>query len=82
MQIRCNFPDISYLSETQKNNFWFLNNFKIYMRFDDFQILMMLLEAGAQPDSKDAENRYRYKKRIFLSLSILRTNKNLQQPAF
>ena len=23
MQIRCNFPDISYLSETQKNNFQF-----------------------------------------------------------
>ena len=22
---RCNFPDISYLSETQKNNFQFLN---------------------------------------------------------
>ena len=25
MQIRCNFLDISYLSETQKNNFKFLN---------------------------------------------------------
>ena len=25
MQIRCNFPDISYLSETQTNNFQFLN---------------------------------------------------------
>ena len=25
MQIRCNFSDISYLSETQKNNFQFLN---------------------------------------------------------
>ena len=25
MQIRRNFPDISYLSETQKNNFQFLN---------------------------------------------------------
>ena len=24
MQIRCNFPDISNLSETQKNNFQFL----------------------------------------------------------
>ena len=24
MQIRCNFPDISYLSEAQKNNFQFL----------------------------------------------------------
>ena len=24
MQIRCYFPDISYLSETQKNNFQFL----------------------------------------------------------
>ena len=24
MQIRCNFPDISYISETQKNNFQFL----------------------------------------------------------
>ena len=24
MQIRCNFPDISYLSETQKINFQFL----------------------------------------------------------
>ena len=28
MQIRCNFPDISYLSETQKNNFQFLNDVK------------------------------------------------------
>ena len=27
MQIRCNFPDISYLSETQKNNFQFLNEY-------------------------------------------------------
>ena len=26
MQIRCNFPDISYLSETQKNNFQFLSD--------------------------------------------------------
>ena len=25
IRIRCNFPDISYLSETQKNNFLFLN---------------------------------------------------------
>ena len=25
MQIRCNFPDISFLSETQKNNFQFLS---------------------------------------------------------
>ena len=25
MQIRCNFPNISYLSETQKNTFQFLN---------------------------------------------------------
>ena len=25
MQIRCNFPDISYLSETQKNDFQFLS---------------------------------------------------------
>ena len=25
MQIRCNFPDISYHSETPKNNFQFLN---------------------------------------------------------
>ena len=29
-QIRFNFPDISYLSETQKNNFQFLNIIKIY----------------------------------------------------
>ena len=29
MQIRCNFPDISYLSETQKNNFQFLSKFYI-----------------------------------------------------
>ena len=27
MQIRCNFSDISYLSETQKNNFQFLNEY-------------------------------------------------------
>ena len=26
LKIRCNFPDISYLSETQKNNFQFLNH--------------------------------------------------------
>ena len=26
MQIRCNFSDISYLSETQKNKFQFLND--------------------------------------------------------
>ena len=25
MQVKCNFLDISYLSETQKNNFQFLN---------------------------------------------------------
>ena len=29
MQIRCNFPDISYLSETQKNNFQFLNKYSL-----------------------------------------------------
>ena len=28
MQIRCNFPNISYLSEKQKNNFQFLNTEK------------------------------------------------------
>ena len=27
MQIRCNFPDISYLSEMQKNNFQFLSKY-------------------------------------------------------
>ena len=32
MQIRCNFPDISYLSETQKNNFQFLSKrFFLYL---------------------------------------------------
>ena len=31
MQIRCNFPDISYLSETQKNNFQFLNEKRRYV---------------------------------------------------
>ena len=41
MQIRCNFPDISYLSETQKNNFQFLNiyiskqAFNVYLEFCD-----------------------------------------------
>ena len=29
MQIRCNFPDISYLIEMQKNNFQFLNNKRV-----------------------------------------------------
>ena len=29
MQIRCYFPDISYLSETQKNSFQFLNIYNI-----------------------------------------------------
>ena len=28
MQIKCNFPNMSYLSETQKNNFQFLNEKK------------------------------------------------------
>ena len=28
-QIRCNFPDISNLSETQKNNFQFLSKFNM-----------------------------------------------------
>ena len=30
MQIRCNFPDISYISKTQKNNFQFLNEFNFW----------------------------------------------------
>ena len=30
MQIRCNFPDISYLSETQKNNFQFLSDNRFF----------------------------------------------------
>ena len=29
MQIRCNFSDISYLNETQKNNFQFLSDLSI-----------------------------------------------------
>ena len=35
MQIRCNFPDISYLSETQKNNFQFLT-FSIFLEVLQF----------------------------------------------
>ena len=34
MQIRCNFPDISYLSETQKNNIQFLRKTKFSFLFD------------------------------------------------
>ena len=46
-EIRCNFPDISYLSETQKNNFQFLNKDQetpsfpclvIWRRLDNLQI--------------------------------------------
>ena len=33
MQIRCNFPDISHLSETQKNNFQFLNKTLLFTRY-------------------------------------------------
>ena len=33
MQIRCNFSDISYLSETQKNNFQFLSKKRHFMKF-------------------------------------------------
>ena len=33
MQIRCNFPDISYLSETQKNNFQILSKQLVVYRF-------------------------------------------------
>ena len=36
MQIRCNFPDISYLSETQKNNFHFLNVFWVLIEMGFF----------------------------------------------
>ena len=32
IQIRCNFPDISYLSEMQKNNFQFLIKTKRYTK--------------------------------------------------
>ena len=41
MQIRCNFPDISYFSETQKNNIQFLSN-SWYQRFS------CLSEVGAR----------------------------------
>ena len=37
MQIRCNFPDISYLSETQKNNFGF--HAKIRCNLNDISYL-------------------------------------------
>ena len=30
MQIRCYFPDISYLSETQENNLQFLKKVRVY----------------------------------------------------
>ena len=33
MQIRCNFPDISYLSETQKNKFQFINYLIVSLAF-------------------------------------------------
>ena len=39
-QIRCNFPEISYLSETQKNEFQFLNKTHIMILVcaaDDFR---------------------------------------------
>ena len=39
MQIRCNFPDISYLSETQKNTFQFLKVFIILCTRPDVPII-------------------------------------------
>ena len=43
MQIRCNFPDISYLSETQKNNFQFLNK-TIYFILTHFKAIVAIFE--------------------------------------
>ena len=43
MQIRCNFPDISYLSETQKNNFQFLNKLPEVPEYTKMQFHMMTL---------------------------------------
>ena len=47
MQIRCNFPDISYLSETQKNNFQFLNKPMVDSNFA-FLILFQQFTTGGQ----------------------------------
>ena len=46
MQIRCNFPDISYLSETQKNNFQFLKNrpaFRFLTHSSNFPQLFLMI---------------------------------------
>ena len=45
MQIRCNFPDISCLSETQKNNFQFLNTLFAYSFYCVILILQFLFSG-------------------------------------
>ena len=44
MQIRCNFPEISYLSETQKNNFQFLRYSITQLEFLNFECFSFLNE--------------------------------------
>ena len=44
MQIRCNFPEISYLSETQKNNFQFLRYRITQLEFLNFECFSFLNE--------------------------------------
>ena len=50
MQIRCNFPDISYLRETQKNNFQFFNNSILTHMYNIFfHQTIMLWKPGTGP---------------------------------
>ena len=45
MQIRCNFPNISYLSETQKNNYQFLIESWMSLKFSKIEHGSMELAA-------------------------------------
>ena len=53
MQIRCNFPDISYLSETQKNNFQFLNNFQQNTLCDFIMVSLLIYLNGSNKTSNN-----------------------------
>ena len=50
MQIRCNFPDISYLSETQKNNFQFLIGIG-YLSLVLLNLDLFFFENAVDPDN-------------------------------
>ena len=60
MQIRCNFPDISYLSETQKNNFQFLNKDKEIPSFPCLVIRRRLVNVQIKQTSNHIRNTVKF----------------------